>query len=434
MVIVGGGIAGLTAAHKLSQDPGSDVQVLEESPRAGGSLRSERREGFLLEWGPHSLIDTFPGLATLLEAVGLAPRVIRADPTAKRRFIVRDGTAREVPSSPTKLLTTDLIPLTARVRALTEPLIPRRKATEDESVHEFVRRRFGRGAANVVADAVVTGIYAGDPRTLSVTSCYPRLPEMERESRSILRAAAKTRALASLGTFSFPDGIAELTGALEARLGTRLKLGEGVASLTRVDGGWRISTTTGAELTADRVVLACPSWEAARLLAPVDAAITSLLAAIPSVPVAVVHLGFASTDLKRPPEGFGTLVPSREGGPLLGMIATSNFFPGRAPQGHVLVTALLGGARAPKIVDAGDDRIVAESLGALERLIGPKGAPKLAHVVRHARAIPQYTLGHAARLAAIERHRRHLPNLTLIGHSYRGVGVGAAVEDALRAV
>jgi oxygen-dependent protoporphyrinogen oxidase len=191
---------------------------------------------------------------------------------------------------------------------------------------------------------------------------------------------------------------------------------------------WRVVTSRGDEVTTGSLFLALPAWEAAKLFRWTDPELSDLLAGIPSVPVGVVHLGFRNDDLGRPPRGFGILVPSRERSPLLGVIAASNVFPNRAPDGHTLMTAMMGGARAPEILDLDDEALTQRALAALDPLIGIRGAPRLTRVIRHRHGIPQYTIGHADRLAAVTKRAE---SIRLIGNSYRGVSVGAAVEDAL---
>ena len=433
VVIVGGGIAGLAAADTLSRDPQRDVTVLEKASRGGGHLHSERVDGFLLEWGPHSLTEDTPALRALIAEPDLRSRIERASRASDARYIVRDGVAREVKVSPGQFVGSNLLPLPATLRALAEMVVPRKRTTDEESVSDFVTRRFGATASRVLGDALVAGIFAGDPKTLSVESCFPRIVELERTSGSVLRGMASRRgSAASRALFSLRDGVAELPRSIERRLGSRLKLGTGVTRIRREAGSWRVTTTTGDELVADAVIVATPAWDAAPLLESTDRELSMLLSQIPSVPIAVVHLGFRTEDLAQPPKGFGTLIPSSEGAAMLGVIATSNVFANRAPEGHTLVTVMMGGARAPRTLDHTDEQIIEQALAGLKRLIAPKAAPRLARVIRHPRAIPQYTLGHAARLAAIDERLRALPGLTLKGNSYRGVSVGAAVEDALK--
>ena len=387
--MVGGGIAGLAVASELAT-AGVEVEVVEASPRAGGHIRTERCSGYLCEWGPNGFLDGATATLDLCDRLGLSPRVIAATDEANRRFIVRDGKLRELASALT---------VRGRVRALAGSLIPMRRSHDDESVSAFAERKLGREAARVLIDAAVTGIWAGDPRKLSMPSALPELMQ-GRITRGRLA--------------SFPGGLEELPVALAASLGPRLRFGARVASVSDLD--------------ADAIVLACPAWSAAPLLSTVNPELSTLLSAIPSVAVAVVHLGFAAEDAPGL-RGFGFLVPSGEDASVLGVLLPSNIFPNRAPDGHLLATVMLGGARDPGAVQASDETLFESASSALRRFAAVTAAPRFALAIRHERAIPQYVVGHAARLAAIDAELRRHPRLFLAGNSYRGVSINACIAE-----
>ena len=436
LVVIGGGIAGLAAAWESATRHGAEVEVLEAAGAAGGNIRSERRDGYLCEWGPTGFLDDAPATLDACARLGLTPRLTRANPAAERRFVVRGGRLRELPHGLAGFLTSDVLTLPGRLRVLGEPLVPRRRSDEDESVLAFARRRIGREAADVLVDALVTGIYAGDGERLSLRSTLTKLHELERDHGGLVRGMIARRGKGGgpagpRGRLtSFPDGLVELPRALAAALGPRLRLGARATGVERRSGGgYRVHVEGSAPVEADAVVVAVPSWSAAPLVGELDPALASSIAGIPSVPVAVLHLGFAAGDAAGL-QGFGFLIPRGESRRLLGVLLPSNIFPGRAPEGHLLATAMLGGARDPGAVDASDAELIDEAAAALRALAGVAAPPRFALVIRHPRAIPQYVLGHAARLAAIDARLGTLPGLVLAGNSYRGVAINACLAEA----
>jgi oxygen-dependent protoporphyrinogen oxidase len=441
VVVVGGGIAGLAIAWELGSSPGllpdnTRVFVLEAAPRAGGNIRTERLNGYLCEWGPTGFLDDAPATLDACNRLGLGPRLTRAAAAAERRFVVRAGRLRELPSGPLSFLGSDVLSLRGRLRVLGEPFIPARRSQADESVFDFAKRRIGHEAASVLVDALVTGIWAGSADDLSLRSALPKLAALERDHGGLVRGMLAKRGAGGAATgprgrlTSFPDGLQELPAAFAASLGSRLRLGARVTNIERLPrGGFRVGVDGAAPLEAAAVVLACPSWFAAPLLADLDAPLSAQVAGIPTVAVAVVHLGFAregATGLA----GFGFLIPRGESASVLGVLLPSNIFPRRAPDGHVLATVMLGGARDPAAVEGTDERLVDNAAAMLAKLAEVRAAPRFSIVIRHARAIPQYVLGHADRLATIDTRLRDLPGLFLAGNSYRGIAINSCLTEA----
>jgi len=441
VVVVGGGIAGLAIAWELQSHPsllpeGTAVHVLEAASRAGGNIRTERRDGYLCEWGPTGFLDDVPATLNACRRLGLAPRLTRAGRAAERRFVVRGGKLRELPAGPLSFLGSDVLSLRGRLRVLLEPFVPARRADGDESVFEFARRRIGHEAARVLVDALVTGIWAGDAERLSLRSALPKLAALERDHGGLFRGMIAKRGAGGGATgprgrlTSFPDGLEELPAAFAASLGASLHLGRRVTGIERArSGGFLVGVDGGPSLTAAAVVLACPAWFAAPLLTELDRHLSGELAAIPTVPVAVLHLGFAQADAPGL-SGFGFLVPRGETASVLGVLLPSNIFPGRAPVGHVLATVMLGGARDPSAIDAEDETLIDTACSTLAKLAGVRGRPRYAHAIRHRRAIPQYVLGHADRLGAIDARLSGIPGLFVAGNSYRGIAINSCLAEA----
>ena len=441
VVVVGGGIAGLAIGWELRTRPGLlgegvGVHVLEAAPRAGGNIRTERRDGYVCEWGPTGFLDDVPATLDACHRLGLGPRLTPANEHAERRFIVRKGKLRELPSGPFSFLGSDVLTLRGRLRVFGEPFVPPRRSDEDESVFDFAKRRIGREAAAVLVDALVTGIWAGNADTLSLRSALPKLAALERDYGGLVRGMIFKRGGGGGATgprgrlTSFPEGLSELPQALVAALGSRVRLGARVTNLERLPGGgFRVAIEGAPSVDASAVILACPSWFAAPLLAALDAPLSTQVGGIPTVAVAVAHLGFAREDAKGL-AGFGFLIPRGESASVLGVLLPSNIFPRRAPEGHVLATVMLGGARDPSAVQATDQKLIDTATSAVSSLAGVRGDPRFAMVIRHERAIPQYVLGHADRLAAIDGRLSGLPGVFLAGNSYRGIAINSCLAEA----
>lgn len=457
--IVGGGIAGLAAAFELLHPPREsqelpDVTVFESGAQPGGNIRTEAAEGYRVEWAVNGFLDNAPETLELVDRLGLADRLVRANAAAARRFIYRGGRLHLVPLSPPAFFTSPLISIAGRARVLGEPFVPARRAADgDESVFDFAARRIGAEAARVLVDAMVTGIFAGNARTLSLASTFPKMAEMEREHGGLVRAMlAKRRAARGAGRraaggpagpggqlTSLRDGMEELTQALAARLGARLARDTSVESLQEAPAPQSAGEASpryvlrlaGGETRAfDAVLLACPSWRAAEIVAAFDRDLAARLGEIASAPVAVVALGYRVGDLGSPPDGFGYLIPRGEGLRALGALFDSNLFPGRAPEGRALVRVLVGGAHEPDLVGESDAALVALARETLARAPGIRAEPVFTRVIRHRHGIPQYTLGHGARLSAIDARLAAHPGLFVSGNSYRGVSVNACVAEA----
>jgi oxygen-dependent protoporphyrinogen oxidase len=437
VAIVGGGISGLTAAH-VALGRGHDVVVVDEAPGPGGLVATARRDGFLCERGPQALLDGPEETRALIAAAGLADRVVAATPAARRRFVYVDGALRPFPTNPRELFKSDLFTLKGKMRLLREPFIGRGK-DEEESVFDFIARRFGHEAARRAGAPAIIGVYAGDAAALSAASALPRLVALERESGSVLRGMMQRRTRVAMGRpVSFPDGLGELPAALAAALGQRRTVAraEAIAPVTQGSnaGGWQISLAGGATVEAERLVLATPAAATALLLAPHAPEAADALRTIPHAPVAVVSLGFRNGgNLGIDLDAYGFVAARGERIRLLGCQYESSVFPDRAPAGGVLIRALIGGTFAPAVVDGPEAVIAGEAVFDLRRAAGLRRDPDFVDVWRVRPGIPQYDRGHAARLAAADDAIGKLPGLTVIGHALRGVGLGDCIRAATAA-
>ena len=403
IAVIGAGISGLTTAHHLRDR--AEVVVFEAKGRIGGNIQTEEFAGCLVEWGPNGFLDNEPATLQLVEELGLTPRLVRARSEAQVRYVWRDGRLRELPAKPPQFLTSDCLPFAARVRVLLEPFA-RKPPGDDESVYDFAARRIGAGAADVLVDAMVTGIFAGDPHRLSVRSAFPKLHALEAKYGSLIRGS-KGRGFGPTGTLtSFDEGLEVLLQELAKGLDVRLN-----ADLGSLPEGF------------DHVVCTVPAPRAAELL-PADLA--PFLRRIPGGPVAVVALIY-----QRPvdvPDAFGFLVPRQQGLRILGTLYDSSIFPGRAPAGHRLFRTLIGGRRDPGAVELDDDELLEVAARDLRRAWGSFPDPDATRVIRHPLGISQYEIGHGQLLAELESRRP--PWLRLAGSSYRGVALNACIKDA----
>ena len=436
VAVLGRGISGLAAAHFLTR-AGHDVVSIDPAAEPGGFMRSERIDGFLCETGPQALLDGPAETRQLVTDAGLDARMIRAAPGARRRFIHARGRLQPLPGSPVALIRSGLLSWRGKLRLLREPFLRACPPDGDESVLAFGARRFGDEAARALVATAVVGIYAGDAADLSAPSALPRLAALERAHGSVVRGAIKQRRQG--GGFgkpvSFPDGLQELARALERQLGNRRILAA-AERIERHDARWRVSLAGGAaSIDADAVVVATGGAVAASLLAPLAPAAAASLRRVRQAPAAVVYLGFRSADIGLDLRAYGFLVardPAVGGAPstVLGCQYESSIFAGRAPEGTVLLRAILGGTFDPGVVDESDDVIRERTVGDLRRLAGLTREPDFVRVWRHRDAIPQYALGHAALVAAADADLARHPGLHLIGHTLRGVGLNDCIAAA----
>ena len=436
VAVLGRGISGLAAAHFLTR-AGHDVVAIDPAAEPGGLMRSERIDGFLCEVGPQALLDGPAETRQLITDAGLEPRLLRAQPAARRRFIHARGRLQALPGSPIALVRSGLLSWRGKLRLLREPFLRSGAPDGDETVLAFATRRFGEEAARALVATAVVGIYAGDAAELSAPSALPRLAALERAHGSVIRGAIKQRR--GGGTFgkpvSFPDGLQELARALDRELGAR-RIVAAAEHIERDGKGWRVAISGGAApIDADAVVIATSSSPAAALLDRLAPAAASSLRRVRKASAAVVCLGFRAADIGIDLRAYGFLVardPAVGGGPstVLGCQYESSVFSDRAPAGAVLLRAILGGTFDPGIADESDDAIRARTVADLRRLAGLTREPDFVRIWRHRDAIPQYALGHAALVAAADADLARHPGLHLIGHTLRGVGLNDCIAAA----
>jgi oxygen-dependent protoporphyrinogen oxidase len=448
VVIVGGGLSGLSLAYRLQQAaPHLDITLLEKDDRPGGKIHTDARDGFRVECGPNGFLDTKPTTAALCRDLGLADRLIAASESAgKNRYLFLRGRLERLPDGFGSFLRTRLLTWRGKWGLLTERFRRPRRDGADESIDAFARRRAGDEVADVLADAFVTGIHAGDPKLLSLRATFPRLAELEERYGSVMKgfaAAAKQRRAKARARgevyqrpgqmWSFREGLQAIIDGLRGALRFAPVLGIHVRCIERRTERpeWAVRGEGQDCWHADAVVLACPAYEQAAVLADLDGELAALTGAIPYNRVAVVALGYRREDISVPLDGFGFLVPQRDRRDLLGVQWCSSIFPDRAPPGMLLLRAMCGGWSRAEMVGWDDGRLLSAVRGELRAAMGATAEPIFHRIVRWDRAIPQYHLGHLERVRQIEERARRHPGLFLAGNAYHGVAMNDCTEQAV---
>jgi len=445
VAIIGAGITGLTAAFYLKRK-GIGVKIYEASGRAGGVIQSLRQDGYLAEHGPNTILETSPKITQLVRDAGLESRRLNPDPKAEARYVVRYGRPISMPGSPLGFFTTKLFSARAKFAVLREPFVAARRDGQEESVAEFVVRRLGQEFLDHAIDALVAGVYAGDPHKLSVRHAFPKLEQIEARYGSLIKGQilgsrerkkrgeiAKDRA----PKFSFDEGLQVLTDTLRDRLGEDIRLNSAVASLTQTSEGWSVLLTErGQEFSAEHsaVIYAGTAFKLAELR--VEARQPLNLRAFTEIrypPVASVVVGFRREDVAHPCEGFGMLIPKIEGFKILGTIFSSSLFPNRAPAGHLTLSSYVGGERYPELASLPADKLVAITCEDLKVLLGVKGKPTFQHTMHYPRAIPQYNVGYGRIREMMTGIETKAPGLFLAGHYRDGVSLSDSIISGCNA-
>jgi oxygen-dependent protoporphyrinogen oxidase len=445
VAVIGGGITGLTAAFYL-QKQGVPVTLYEVAARVGGAIQSLTRDGYIAEFGPNTILETSPKVGRLVTDAGLASR--RMDPAreASARYVVRYQRPVAMPGSPIGFFTTELFSFKGKLAVLREPFVPPRRDGQEESIAQFVVRRLNQEFLDHAIDALVSGIYAGDPYKLSVQQAFPKLAQLEANYGSLIKGQilgarerkkrgeiAKDRA----PKFSFDSGLQVLPDTLSQKLGASVQLNARVTRLTQTPAGWRLQVSSPAgerEAEHSAVLFAGTAFSLAALKIESSPHVdVSPFADIRYPPVASVVLGFRREDVAHPCQGFGMLIPKIEGFKILGTIFSSSLFPNRAPAGHLTLTSYVGGERYPDLASLPPEKLFEITREDLRVLLGVKGKPTFQHSVFWPRAIPQYNLGYGRFRELMSELERKAPGLFLAGHYREGISVSDSLVSGCNA-
>ena len=439
VAIIGAGITGLTAGFYLRRN-GIPVTVYEAGNRVGGVIQSLRQNGYLAEFGPNTILETSPKIGQLVRDAGLESRRLNPDPRAEARYVVRYRRPIEMPGSPLGFFTTKLFTAKAKLAVLREPFVPPRQNGKEESIAEFVQRRLGQEFLDHAIDALVAGVYAGDPYRLSVPQAFPKLAQLEARYGSLIKGQifgarerkkrgeiAKDRA----PKFSFDEGLQVLPETIRAELGKNVRLSTEITSIMQTENGWAVNLRAGTQ--EDRVEHVAVIYAGtAHKLAELGLETHSPLSFAPFSeirypPVASVVLGFRRQDVTHPCEGFGMLIPKVEGFKILGTIFSSSLFSNRAPGGHLTLTSYVGGERYPELAALPPEKLFALTCEDLRVLLGVSGQPTFQHSVFYPKAIPQYVVGYGRFRELMSQIEDKAPGLFLAGHYRDGVSLSDSI-------
>jgi protoporphyrinogen/coproporphyrinogen III oxidase len=485
IIVIGAGITGLAAGYRLLENSRRtntpiDLKVLEATDHIGGVIKTETHGNFLLEHGPDNFITNKPAGIDLCKRLGIENELIETNAKHRRALIVHNGKLVPIPPGfelmmPRKLLPFALSPILSwggKLRALRERFVPCRANAsddDDESLASFVTRRFGKQVLDRLVQPLVGGIYTADPETLSLRATVPRFLDMEREHGSLIKTALvqakeqkrkqkeaqqnstkQSAATAASGAryslfMALKGGMSRLTQALADELGNHLRTNTPVQCITRTASSendttnnrastpaetWTITCNDGNTLTADAVLITAPSFRAADLLKPVDPNISNDLASIEYASSAVVVATYKRSQIARPLDAFGFVVPERENRPIIAGAFSSVKYAGRAPDDEVVLRAFLGGVTQAESLNQSDEKLIETATGELASLLKITGAPQLTRLRRYNNAMPQYHVGHVKKVAAIRDQLAHYGELQLAGNAYDGVGIPDCIASA----
>jgi protoporphyrinogen/coproporphyrinogen III oxidase len=458
IIIIGGGIAGLAAAHRIQREinDGSDFDcmLLEGGERFGGKISTEKSDGFVIERGPDSFISQKPAGIQLCKQLGLEDRLTGTNPGAPSTFVYTGGKLVTMPDGlslmiPTKFLPfafTPLFSLLGKIRMGFDLLIPKKADDSDESLASFVRRRMGEEALNKMAEPMLAGIYASDPEKMSIRSTFPMFVETERKYRSLIigMLARKKAMLMNAGKrpatpyslfVTLKDGLGEMVdAAIKKSPDIQFKSSAKVKAIEKMHEGWRVQLEDGWERMADAVIIATPGAITAKLLQPVAPKAAELLSSIKYVSTATVTLGYQKEGFSHSLDGFGFVVPRSEGRSILACTWTSSKFPHRAPEGYVMLRCYLGGALQEEIAEKDEETLAALVKKDLQEIMGINETPIFCKVFKNYKSNVQYHVNHTEKIDSIMEDLKNYPGLFLAGSAYRGIGIPDCIQNGNQSV
>ncbi len=462
VVVIGGGIAGLSAAYSLREhQKGEDFEIviLEKNPDVGGNIRTEKVNGFLIEGGPDCFLSEKPWAMELCKRLGLGAELLPTNEKDRKTFVLSRGRLHELPEGvilmvPTKIMPlalSSLITLRGKIRMALEMFVPKRREKGDETLGDFVRRRLGKEALDKIAEPLVAGVHAGDPETMSIRSSFPKFVQLEEEHGSLIRGMLKRMAAMRRSRAAAPKpggqaggpkvtmfmtlkgGLSVMIDTLKSSLlksrNTSITVNETVTGVIKKGPGYEVRLADNTTIVADAVIIAAPAFAASSILTGLDAELSQKLLTIPYVSTATVSIAFRRTDVKHPLNGFGFVVPRAEKRRIMAATWTSVKFNYRSPEDAVLIRCFVGGAKNSELVELSDSEMARVVREELKDIMGIDAGPLLARVYRWKLSMPQYTIGHEDRVNWIEERVSRYPGLYLTGSAYHGIGISDSVRN-----
>lgn len=442
IAIIGGGISGLSALHFVRTRHGDACRTVlyEQDSRLGGTIGTDRINGFISDWGPNGFLDKVPLTLQMIRELGADDRLDPSKSASGKRFIYHNGRLHEISPSPAAFLRSPLLSLRGRLRLVREPFVTTPRADDDESVFDFAARRIGREAAETLIVPMVSGIFGGDAHELSLKSCFPVMREMEDEYGSLFKALIGRRKASRKGGVdsggpagpggrltSFKNGLQTLIEIFADRYRDEIIMNHPIRRIVKDDTAYRLVGQNGEVESFDGVICAAPTYAAAPMVDELDPELADLLDEIPYASIAVVSLGFKREVVGCDLDGFGFLIPRREDIRILGSIWTSSIFTGRAPDGMVLMRTMIGGATDPDAAALSDGALLDIVTGELKPIVDIKDAPAYVRVYKYRRGIPQFVVGHPACMKRMDEILKNHPALYFTGNAYQGVGLNDCV-------
>jgi protoporphyrinogen/coproporphyrinogen III oxidase len=441
IAIIGGGISGLALACELmGKERGFDVRVFEADSRPGGKIYTEKADGYVCEAGVNGFLNSKPATLELAGRINLPP--VRSKDNARKRFIYFNGALQQIPESISKFFLSNFLSLPGRLRMIGEYFVPKADK-DDETMEAFAKRRVGKEFFDKLLDPMASGVYAGDPSKMSIRSCFSKVYDLEQKYGGLIkgfaalgREAKKSGKKVEAGPggtlMSFSGGMFSLIETLAGILGDRVQTGRAACGIEKIGNGYRLHFADGSQFEADSVVLAAPAHNSAEIVSDFDRVICDILKTIPYPALTVVSFGLRKNAISRDMNMFGFLVPGREKRKILGTLIDSSIFENRAPDGHILLRSMVGGARASELAMLDDEKLVSLVRDELAGIIGLKAEPDFLRVFRWERAIPQYELGHYLKLEALDAAAARHKGFYLTGNAYRGIAVNDCIAGSVK--
>ena len=439
--IIGGGISGLSLACELmGKKRDFDITVFEADNRPGGKIYTEKTDGYICEAGVNGFLNNKPATLELADRINLPP--VRSNDASRKRFIYTNGALQQLPESVSKFFMSNFLSLPGRLRMIGEYFVPQADK-DDETLADFARRRVGQEFLEKLLDPMASGVYAGDPSKMSIRSCFSKVYDLERKYGGLIkgfmalgkeakRSGKKVEAGPGGTLMSFSGGMYSLIETLGNILSERVVTGREVKGIEKTPGGYRLHFTDGSAYEADCVVLASPAHNSADIVRDFDRSIHEILTTIPYPALSVVSFGFRKEKISRDVGFFGFLVPGKEKRKILGTLFDSSIFGERAPEGHVLMRTMVGGARAAELAMLDDKKLIDLVRSELAHIMDLRAEPDFVRIYRWERAIPQYELGHYLKLEALDKALAKHKGLYLAGNAYRGIAVNDCIANSVR--